>query len=244
MIKKVTDENEIYDFNCDDIYSVRIKSLLAAYGTNYDFATFYCCYNGDNKKVSIISKLDNDFTVCYKDCDNEDFEEISDFINIIGYNSVLTDDRFIFKENEKYDTGAVMVTEKKVEISLPYAEIDEFPKLMDIYNLDDFDNWDFEAWYVDLSHRIRHKTAKAYALKVNDEIVSSAIFSSIYNSNAILTSVQTDPVFRKMGYASALVSNMICDIKGKVYLMREKEKNENFYEKLGFENNGIWRMYK
>lgn len=244
MIKKVTDENEIYDFSSNDIYSIRIKALLTAYGTGYDFATFYCCYNARNKKIAIISKLDNDFTICYKNCDLEDFDEISDFIKVIGYDSFLTDDSFIFKGNKNYDTGAVMETEKKVEISLPYAEIDEFPKLMDLYNLNDFDNWDFEAWYVDLSHRIRHKTAKAYALKVNEEIVSNAIFSSIYNGNAILTSVQTDPVFRNMGYASALVSNMICDIRGRVYLMREKGKNESFYKKLGFENNGIWRMYK
>jgi predicted GNAT family acetyltransferase len=137
-----------------------------------------------------------------------------------------------------------MRTIKKVEKIINYATIDEYPKLMDLFNLEDYSTADFESWYVDVSHRIRHSCAKAVTLNVNDEIVSSGIFSSIYNNDAILTSVSTVPEFRRMGYGSALVSAMICDIKGKVYLMRDKNKNEKFYKKLGFENMGYWRMYK
>ena len=90
----------------------------------------------------------------------------------------------------------------------------------------------------------RYEVCHEDKFNVNDEIVSSGIFSSIYNNDAILTSVSTVPEFRRMGYGSALVSAMICDIKGKVYLMRDKNKNEKFYKKLGFENMGYWRMYK
>ncbi len=37
---------------------------------------------------------------------------------------------------------------------------------------------------------------------------------------------------------------MCCDFGGNVYLMRENERNEGFYKKLGFENTGKWRIYK
>ena len=97
---------------------------------------------------------------------------------------------------------------------------------------------------MDISHRIRHSCANAYTLNVNGEIISSGIFSSIYNDNAVLTAVRTSPEFRHMGYGSALVSEMLGDIKGKVYLMREMNLNEQFYINLGFENVGKWRMYK
>ena len=110
--------------------------------------------------------------------------------------------------------------------------------------MEDYSSVDFESWYVDVSHRIRHGAAKAVTLNINGEIISSGIFSSIYNNDAILTAVSTQSEFRRMGYASALVSAMVCDIKGKVYLMRDKNKNEEFYKKLGFENIGYWRMYK
>lgn len=240
MIKIIENESQILDFCVSDLYAIRIKSLLLAYGTKYDFATFYAQFNEDNEQTAIISKLDNDFTVCV--CDGFDANELWEFFCTIGYSSVLCDECCDF--NAKYDTGIVMVTAQKNEYIIPYTEIDEYPKLMDLFSLDDYDTTDFEAWYVDLNHRIRHNCARAYSLNVNDEIISSAIFSAIYNYDAIITAVKTQPEFRRMGYASALVSYMIGDIKGSTYLMREMGKNEEFYKNLGFINIGKWRLYK
>lgn len=239
MIKKIDDINEFVGFENDDIYYVRIMSMLFAYGTAYDFAVFYKQVNDDGVITAIISRLDRDMTISYKNCD---FDELIEFIEVIGYSSCLCDG--IDGYSRAYDEGVIMSTAKKHEITLKNVFIDEFPKLMDIYNFNDFDSADFEAWYVDASYRIRHGSARAYSLNVDGEIASSAIFSSIFNDDAILTSVQTAPEYRNKGYGSALVSAMVCDIKGKVYLMRESDKNEAFYKKLCFENTGIWRMYK
>lgn len=240
MIKLIEKNEEFDDFFKDDIFYIRIMSLLKAYSTNYNFALFYKQLDDNGNITSIISRLDNDYTVCH----NDDFDliELEDFFTRLGFNSVLGDDELALSFS--YDYGIVMRTNKKVEKIINYATIDEYPKLMDLFNLEDYSTADFESWYVDVSHRIRHSCAKAVTLNVNDEIVSSGIFSSIYNDDAILTSVSTVPEFRRMGYGSALVSAMICDIKGKVYLMRDKNKNEEFYKKLGFENMGYWRMYK
>ena len=137
-----------------------------------------------------------------------------------------------------------MVSDKKVEIPAARAEIDKYPKLMELFNFVDYDTADFESWYVDISHRIRHGCARAYTLNINGVIISSGIFSSIYNDDAVLSAVRTSEEYRGLGYGSALVSEMTGDIKGKIYLMREKELNEQFYKRLGFKNNGNWRMYK
>lgn len=239
MIKKIENTNELRNFNNTDIYSVRIMSLLNAYGTCYDFASFYKQINDDGKITAILSKLDRDMTISHIDCD---MDELIEFIEVIGYSSCLCSG--LDGYSRYCDSGVVMSANKKSDISIPYAEIDHYPKLMDLFNFDDYDNADFEVWYVDVCHRIRHNCAKAYSLNINEEIVSSGIFSSIYNNNAILTSVKTAPEFRRMGYGSALVSEMVNDIKGTVYLMREMNKNEGFYKKLGFENIGIWRMYR
>ena len=124
MIKLIDNPDEFDTFNKDDIFFIRIMSLLKAYSTEYNFALFYKQIDESENITAIISRLDNDYT------------------------------------------------------------------------------------------------------------------------DAILTAVSTQSEFRRMGYASALVSAMVCDIKGKVYLMRDKNKNEEFYKKLGFENIGYWRMYK
>ena len=114
---------------------------------------------------------------------------------------------------------------KKVEFPGNDAKIDRYPKLMELFNFVDYDVLDFESWYVDISHRIRHGCARAYTLNRNDEIISSGIFSAMYNNDAVLTAVRTAPDFRHMGYGSALISEMMSDIKGKVYLMRETNLN-------------------
>lgn len=240
MIKKIESITEFSGYNQTDIFSIRIKSLLKAYGTSYDFAMFYKQIDNDNNVTSIISKLDGDFTLSAYD--NADFDELKNFFITLGYNSVLSDERLLI--NEEYDTGEIMSATKKTELHRSYATLDCYPKLMDLFNIDDYDSLDFESWYVDLSHRIRHGCSRAYSLNAGGEIVSSGIFSSIWENDAILTSVRTAPEFRNLGYGSVLVSEMMCDIKGTVYLMREENKNEHFYKKLGFENIGKWRMFK
>ncbi len=240
MIELIENEYQLNTFSLTDIYSVRIFSLLKAYGCKYPFARFYRQKNHNGRITAVMSALDKDITVSF--CEDADRDEISEFISVIGFSSVLCDENL--KMNFPYESGIVMKTDKTVEFSIPYIEIDEYPPLFDLYNFIDYGENNFEAWYVDINHRIRHGCAKAVTLNVNDEIISSAIFSSIYNGSAVLTGVQTNPEFRKMGYGSALVSEMCCNFGGTVYLMRENARNESFYIKLGFENTGRWRMYK
>lgn len=240
MIEKVENLSDLDLFVQDDLFYIRIMSIASAYGFSYDFATFYRQVDSSGKITSIISKLDNDFTLCKNEF--ADNEELAEFFSVIGFSSLLSDETFDFHNN--FDEGIIMSTCKKVEFVMPYVEIDRFPKLMKLFNFIDYDNADFESWYVDISHRIRHNCAKAYSLNMNDEIISSGIFSSIYNNDAILSSVQTLYECRRIGYASCLISEMMSDIKGKIYLMREKNLNEKFYLNLGFENTGKWRIHK
>lgn len=240
MIELIEEKLQLNTFRVMDIYAVRILSLLNAYGCKYPFARFYRQVNDQKEVTAIISYLDNDVTVSFSDY--ADLNELSEFIKVIGFSSVLCDEKLIVSEN--YESGAVMKSASSIEVSLPYIMIDEYPPLFDLYNFIDYGESNFEAWYVDINHRIRHGAAKAVTLNVNDEIISSAIFSSIYENSAILTGVQTKPEFRNMGYGSALVSAMCCDFGGTVYLMRENGRNESFYQRLGFKNIGKWRIYK
>lgn len=240
MIEKITDIKQLSSFKKNDLYYVRIMSLIKAYGCGYDFASFYRQLDEKNQVTAILSKLDTDFTLSFYD--NADKEELSEFFSVIGYSSVLSDSSFDFTAS--YDEGIVMSCDKRIEIQCPYVDIDRYPKLMELFNFVDYDTLGFESWYVDISHRIRHGCASACTLNINGEIISSGIFSSIYNNDAILSAVRTSSEFRHMGYGSYLVSQMLSDIKGRVFLMREMNLNEQFYIRLGFENIGKWRMYK
>ncbi len=239
MIEKIENEEQFAMWQNRDIYSVRILSLLESYGCKYNFATFYRQVV-DDKITAIISKLDNDITISLGD--DYDNEEIVHFLCVTGYNSVLTNDSFFL--NPRYEEGVVMECNTKHELQPLNVTIDEYPKLMDLFNFVDYDKQDFKAWYVDISHRIRHNTAKAYTLNVNDEIISSGILSSIIDDYSILTAVRTNDDYRKMGYGSYLVKSICNDFKGTVYIMRDENKNEEFYNKCGFKNIGKWRIYR
>ncbi len=240
MIKQIEEILQFNGYDLTDIYAVRILSLLNAYGCKYPFARFYRQINDDGSVTAILSVLDKDITISFDK--NADRDELSQFVSVIGFDSVLCDEAL--EIDSCYECGIVMKTDKSIEIPCNYMEIDEYPHLFDLYNFIDYGEINFDSWYVDISHRIRHGAAKAFTLNMDEEIISSAIFSSIYKNNAILTGVQTKPEFRKMGYGSALISAMCCDFNGTVYLMRENGRNESFYKKLGFENIGKWRIYK
>ncbi len=239
MIEKIDDISQFSEWTGRDIFSVRILSLIESYGCKYQFATFYRQIT-NGRITAIISKLDNDFTVSLSD--GADNSELVHFFCVSGYSSILSSENFVF--GAKYDEGIVMSCNSKKDAMINGCIIDEYPKLMDLFNFVDYNSQDFKAWYVDISHRVRHKTAKAYTLNIDNEIVSSGILSSIIDGFAILTAVRTRDEFRKMGYGSCLVCNICSDVKGTVYIMRDMNLNEKFYLNCGFENIGKWRMYR
>jgi len=239
MIEKINDINAVSDWDKRDIFSIRILALMKAYGVSYPFAVFYVQVI-DNEITALISRLDSDYTISAKE--NADDEEIAHFLLVAGYSSILCDSSLSLFS--KYNEGIIMQTDKKMEFSLGDASVDEFPKLMDLYNFIDYNSQDFKAWYVDISHRIRHSSAKAYTLNKNGEVISSGILSAIYDNYSILSAVRTEGEYRGMGYGSALVSYICGDVNGTVYLMRDEGMNESFYKRLGFCDIGKWRMYR
>lgn len=240
MIEKIENISQFNEYDLIDIYSIRILSLAKSYGCNYSFARFYRQLNDDNNVTAILSFLDRDVTLSFKN--EADKDEIIEFLDVIGFDTLLCDDSFDLSID--YEDGCVMSFDKKDNIDCQYYEINCYSELLKLYNFINHSDNNFDDWYVDINHRIRHKTSKAIATKIDDKIISSAILSSIYNDSAILTGVETDENYRRKGYASNLVSSICNEVNGKVYLMREKNKNESFYKKLGFKNIGKWRIYK
>lgn len=240
MIYKIESPTEFESWKGRDIFSIRILSLLKSYECKYNFASFYKQVDNSGNITAILSKLDDDVTLAL----NEEFDdsELVHFFCVTGYRTILCSDDFEF--GAKFEEGALMSCSAKKEAINNNVKIDEYPKLMDLYNFVDYEGQDFKAWYVDISHRIRHSTAKAYTLNVADNIISSGILSSMYEDKAILTAVRTSDEFRKMGYGSYLVNYICNDVKGTVYIMRGMDVNEIFYQKLGFKNIGKWRIYK
>ena len=94
-------------------------SLLKAYSTEYNFALFYKQIDESENITAIISRLDNDYTVCHND--NFYQKELDDFFKTLGFNSILCDEDL--KLSFSYDYGITMATNKKIEKTINYAVI-------------------------------------------------------------------------------------------------------------------------
>ena len=65
MIKLIDNPDEFYTFNKDDIFFIRIMSLLKAYSTEYNFALFYKQIDESENITAIIYSFFNLFICCH-----------------------------------------------------------------------------------------------------------------------------------------------------------------------------------
>lgn len=241
MIEKIECFRQFDEYKNEDLYTVRIKALAQAYGFGYDFAVFYRqIING--RCAAVICRLDSDAVISL-DFGLADVSELSSFFAFRGFSSLLCDDSF--QLDREYDSGVVMKSESVLfkECRRKAVAVKGYEELKMLYEFTGYAGG-FEAWYADISRRIRTKTAAACAVFENGEIISAAVLSSLYNGSAVLSGVKTKPEYRKAGIAGAVVSKLCRASADRVYIMREQNKNESFYEELGFKNTGKWRIYR
>ena len=100
---------------------------------------------------------------------------------------------------------------------------------------------EFEPFYLDLSHKLRHGGAVALTRHQEGELAGCAVVSAISRKAAVLSAVAVGERFRRQGMGSALVRQVEACLPGKnVYVFREKEKNQAFYRKLGYSKIDTW----
>lgn len=239
MIKLVKDERTLKKYRGRDIYSCRILSLAAVYGFGYDFLRFYVQQTG-SAVSAVISVLDSDITVSF-DSAAADMGEIAYFLRMTGFQSLLCSSGL--KLDFAFEEGAVMKNGAGAKIVCRNIDVTQTISLKQLYDFTDT-HADFEYWYADISHRIRHGGAGVYAVQAGGEIISAALLSAIYENSAVLSAVKTARQYRGQGFSSAVISFISASFGGDIYLMRRQGENKSFYEKLGFEDIGRWRMYR
>lgn len=100
---------------------------------------------------------------------------------------------------------------------------------------------EFEPFYLDFSHKLRHNAAYAVTEYRGGELAGCAVVSSISRTSAILSALAVRPQYRRQGIGSALVRGTEGCFPGKtVYVFREKGKNQEFYKELGYAKTDTW----
>lgn len=199
----------------------KIRSLLLAYGMKYDFCRFYTAEN------LFAAQLNGDFVIC--DCGKTDIEELAEFLCFSGFAGVFCSDKLGRELSEKLSLEAKIINLMRFggEIS---GEIPETLSVSEAYSVIKTGFcFDFEPWYLDMSHRVRHGISRFYGLCGSALAVQYSI-----NGEALLSQVSTLPEKRGNGCASRLLSAVCGELRDfAVYVLCENELVP-FYQKNGF----------
>ncbi|RXK17909.1 GNAT family N-acetyltransferase [Macrococcus sp. DPC7161] len=105
-----------------------------------------------------------------------------------------------------------------------------------------------DAFTVESKEReVRDGLGRTYVMFEDDVMVSSASSSAENSMSAMIVGVGTRPGYEKRGYATKVVYQLTKDLieEGKsVCLFYSNEKAGRIYKRIGFEDIGMWTIYK
>lgn len=249
--------NEVNDFKSsvskisdNDPFACRIISLYDSYPLELAFVDYWIISDEDGKCTGAAARSGTNFVLFLTD--DSDLEEISSFMRVAGASSILCSGKYnLDLFGYKKTTGAVLVRNTPFEFDGDGLNIVE-PDIKDAYDLivrcadDNFKPPLFEDFYVDINHKLRHKTMRIYGICDNGTLVAVAMTVAESGDGAVLGAVSCDPDYRKRGYGSSIVkyiSNRLIAENKAVFLHRAENANVSFYDNLGFKQSDEWCEY-
>ena len=236
MIEKITGKAALHKAlnGIKDVYTECVRSFADAYGTDYDFCTFYKQTGG-----TLISNYYGSAVVAKSGKRTGDrLAELMEFLTCGMFRKVLMP--YESFEAANFDANVekinLMVYRTDVKISDDMSKVisvseDSVGEISEII-ADGFDI-DCNKWYTDMSHMLRHGTAKIYTLD------GKACAVRMYASSGIayLSYICTRRSERGRGLASRLISG-VCDMEtaagNEIYIFC-RDNLKGFYEKNGFD---------
>lgn len=236
MIRQAIEE-DIYSVTSDEC-AIRIQSLARAYSADAPFIRFYTDECG-----GLLSIMDG--TAVLYCVDN--VEEWTIFITMnpdihrvhcsayVG--RILTE-----TQNWQGREGTVLQYEGNADVSS--AQVCENPYLPHVYALLSecfYDMAPLNAWYPDVSHRLRHNCCKIATIMDGEKVISTAMTVAETDAFALIGQVATRKTHREHGYAKTCINSLISRCKGKeLYILPKTDIAHTLYLKMGFVPVGEW----
>ncbi|MBQ9673887.1 MAG: GNAT family N-acetyltransferase [Ruminococcus sp.] len=230
-------ENIISAHGNHDVFLTKIIVLYRAYGISKYADFWYQHIFG--RVTAIICRVGNDFLLS---CTNfTDFEELKEFLNVLGFTSVLCDEKIpINPVCSRCKTGFVMQLKNKTVCNIQnvttdrnYKELYSFLKKI---NSSSIPLPGYADFVTDLFAKVRNNIAEIHTIKSNEKIIAACI-SVTDGINTVISPLATSEEYRGKGLAKALVYSL----QGNVCLLCNDGINRIIYEKMGFAVIGNWK---
>lgn len=210
----------------ESYYGYKIRSLLNAYGTSYDFCKLYA---NDAGGVILIYNSTMIADGCFDENELDCFVQMLCPVTVEAPANIplnlngeyVQTERALFKAPKGLSCGEEIDVKQNAFISDCFSIISE-----------SFGITEFDEWYVDIMHRIRHGASDIFLYKTTTVTKAFDI-----NGFVFLSHIATANADRGQGNASKLIKRL-CEKyeneRKEVYLYSKTERF-TFYQSLGFE---------
>lgn len=229
------------DFLPADPFAARITAYAETYGFDRDFAIVWT-QTLDGEPVGAVAKVDGAVTLCCTE--KTDFEELSAFLNVVGWSSITSEEKSLESLGIEADKKSFIVSYdcsdkyKAENLLYDYDKKEIFELLCEC----GFEMGDYSAFLADVCARLNKGTAKLACIDDNG-LQACAFKLFIGQKSVLLGAVATRETARGKGYASALVRSLAGEEKNrKVFLFCRNDGLLNFYSKTGFAECGRWAI--
>ena len=228
---------------CDNELLVRIIGLKRADGLEAPFIRYYSDENG-----ALLSLMDDCGVLYTPQSPSDEWIAFLSMNPDIRYLHCSAECGLILMDKSEWDGKVGEVLDFRGHIPATSPDVCESPDLLSVHELlsHNFDGMSsLNAWYPDVSHRIRHNCSRIACVLDNNKVVSTAITVSETEDACVLGQIATDPHHRRKGLAAKCIQSLIYRCNGKrLYILPMNENARNLYIKLGFAPCGGWAELK
>lgn len=237
MIKLLEACNQLQSFT--DICGEKLQALAISYGLDKPFCTFWHQTDEAGKITAVICKFGSAVTVSMKEPNRK---ELMDFLMFIGFDELICDGS-LTDGISGFAKEAIYAVEKACTRGinnlpcLTFSEYSAIYKLLNDSSSAAIEIGDFESWYVDISHRIRHGGAVAILWEQGCGI------GLLSDDSVIVNGIAVEKAHRGKGCGKEIL-NCIENF-GKTRSMAFCLQTElEFYKKCGYGITGIYSLFR
>lgn len=226
----------------DTPFGCRIHAAAEAYGMELPFARFY-----EHSGGASLFLLDGGAVLEESGLSDADFVELREFLRHSGAESLLCSEEAMRKLGFPVAfRGEIMELSGRPENHPACAVVTSAPA-REIYHLlcacrtATFMPPEFEPFYLDFSHRMRHGQMLFSGVRQGGKLAACAFCTAITPGAAFISAVACLPEFRRRGLAQSALAALISRLENrKIFLQRADGENEAFYHGCGFRACGRW----
>ncbi|MGN0478712.1 MAG: GNAT family N-acetyltransferase [Hominenteromicrobium sp.] len=210
-------------------FGCQILSAAKAYGFQRPFAQFWA----DNGAA--YGLLDGVMRVSGR---VEDAEEARAFLKAVGAQRVICDEKNAVLLAPEPEMRGVILQKALYGGEAAGGEV-SLRALYEVLRENGMAS-EFEPFYLDLSHRVRHGTARCAALYRGEEMTAAAA-ALLGGKEALITAVAVRPAFHRRGLGREIMGEIEARLGTRTaYVLRAEHENEAFYASLGYTPCGVW----